>query len=87
MSNNVPMYSAGDILQRKEDKTDLKIILYVCDSFYDETGYSKETYYYVKYINDDRYPPFPMNESSITNYYTKISHPTPKNYYDILFRL
>lgn len=72
MSNNIPKYSVGDILRLNADEKHIKKILCVCDMFYDETGYSRETYYYIRCINDDRYPPSPVKESSIDKYYTKI---------------
>jgi hypothetical protein len=72
MENKVPKYSIGDIIKLNEDNTLMKKIILICESFYDETGYSKEQYYYVKFINDDSYPPDCMKESSIDKYYTKL---------------
>ena len=72
MSNKVPKYSIGDIIKLNEEEKFIKIILCICYSFYDETGYSKEIYYYIKCINSDKYPPSPIKESSIDKYYTKL---------------
>jgi hypothetical protein len=73
MNNIIPKYSVGDIIKLNEDEKIMKIILYIWDKFYDETGYSKEIYYTIKNINDDTYPPIPIKESSIDKYYTKIA--------------
>ena len=71
MDNNVYKYSLGDIIKLNEDNNFKRIIIAIFNEFYDETGYSKEIYYNTKCINDDTYPPCPINEFSIDKYYTK----------------
>jgi hypothetical protein len=67
-------YAIGDIIklkedEMKEDETIIHVIRWVCDSFYDETGVSTEPYYYIQRLYDDRYPPCPIKESAIGEYY------------------
>jgi hypothetical protein len=62
-------YAIGDIIKLKEDETIIHVIRWVCDSFYDETGVSTEPYYYIQRLYDDRYPPCPIKESAIGEYY------------------
>lgn len=73
MDNIVPKYSIGDIIKLNEDNNLIIKIIFIYDTFYDETGYSKEIYYNIKCINDDTYPPCPIKEFSIDKYYTKIN--------------
>jgi hypothetical protein len=72
MYNKSPNYSIGDIIKLNEDEKIMKKILFISNSFYDETGLSKEIYYCIKSINDDRYPPSHIKETSIDKYYTKL---------------
>ena len=67
-------YKIGDMIKLNEDETCINTIVCVCDSFWDETGYSKERYYYIRRIGDDRYPPSPIKESAIGEYYTLCIH-------------
>ena len=63
-------YSVGDILTLNENENYKRVILFISNSFYDETGLSKKVYYFTKQIDTDMYPPCPMKESSIDKYYT-----------------
>ena len=72
MENTIPKYSIGDIIKLNEDNNLIRKIIFIYDTFYDETGYSKEIYYNTECINDDKYPPSPIKESSIDKYYTKL---------------
>jgi hypothetical protein len=71
LNNNLPKYSVNDIIQHN-DYSDLKRkIIFIFESFYDETGWSKEIYYQTITI-ENNIPPTPMKESAIDKYYTKI---------------
>jgi len=68
----IQKYKIGDILQHNEYESMKLRIVYIFDSFYDETGYSKETYYQIIIDNND-IPPAPIKESSLNKYYRIIS--------------
>ena len=74
MEISISKYLINDIIKLNSDETIKKRIIFICDAgtFYDETGYSKEIYYYVIDTNNNIYPPSPMKESSINKYYTKV---------------
>ena len=72
MYNNSPNYSIGDIIKLNEDEKAMKKILYICETFYDESGLSKDIYYCIRSITDDNYPPSYINKTSIDKYYTKL---------------
>jgi hypothetical protein len=74
MNNKLQKYKIGDIIQHNENKTFKRKILFIFGNFYDETGYSKETYYQTIIIeNNNNIPPTPIKESSIDKYYTIVS--------------
>ena len=62
-------YNIDDIIQHNEDTNLTRKIIFIFDSFYDETGYSKEIYYQTIVI-ENNIPPTPLKESSIDKYYT-----------------
>jgi hypothetical protein len=71
MDNKITKYKINDIIQHNEDITLKRKIIFIFDSFYDETGYSKEIYYQTIII-ENSIPPTPLKESSIDKYYKKI---------------
>jgi hypothetical protein len=73
MEVSAPKYSEGDVIKLKTDETFKRVILFVYDTFYDETGLSKERYYCTTVIDNSTYSPSPMKESIIDKYYTKIN--------------
>ena len=62
-------YKIYDIIQHNEDTNLTRKIIFIFDSFYDETGYSEEIYYQTIVI-ENNIPPTPLKESSIDKYYT-----------------
>ena len=62
-------YNIDDIIQHNEDTNLTRKIIFIFDSFYDETGYSEEIYYQTIVI-ENNIPPTPLKESSIDKYYT-----------------
>lgn len=74
MEISISKYSIGDIIKLTSDESVKKRIVLICEpgTFYDETGCSKEIYYYVINIDTNNYPPCPIKESSINKYYTKV---------------
>ena len=62
-------YKIYDIIQHNEDTNLTRKIIFIFDSFYDETGYSEEIYYQTIVI-ENNIPPTPLTESSIDKYYT-----------------
>jgi hypothetical protein len=68
MDNKITKYKINDIIQHNEDITLKRKIIFIFDSFYDETGYSKEIYYQTIII-ENSIPPTPLKESSIDKYY------------------
>jgi len=71
MQNKVSKYAIGDIIKLNSYESVKKIITDICYTFYDETGCSKEIYYYIKLL-DSTFVASPIKESSIDKYYTKI---------------
>ena len=61
-------YKIGDLIQHNEDNTLKRKIVFIFQSFYDETGKSKEIYYQT-IIVENNIPPTPIKESSIDKYY------------------
>jgi len=64
-------YSIDDILQHNTDKMFKRKIIFIFDSFYDETGLTKDVYYQTIAI-EHNIPPTPLNENAIDKYYTKV---------------
>jgi hypothetical protein len=62
-------YKINDIIQHNQDTNLTRKIVFIFDSFYDETGCSKEIYYQTIVI-ENNIPPTPLKESSIDKYYT-----------------
>ena len=71
INNTLPKYSVNDIIYHKFF-LELKLkIIFIFESFYDETGISKEIYYQTIVI-ENSIPPTPIKESAIDKYYKKI---------------
>ena len=73
--SNTEKYALGDILQLKTDPNYKRIIIHIYHSSFSKiskTDNNKEVYYYTKIVDDDKYSPTIMKESSIDMYYTKI---------------
>ena len=69
MTNKSAKYKINDIIQHNQDTNLTRKIVFIFDSFYDETEYSKEVYYLTVVI-ENNIPPMPLKESSIDKYYT-----------------
>jgi len=63
-----PKYCIGDILHHREDNSIKRVVLFIWDIFYDETGISQEVYYQTNTL-ENTVPPCPMKESDIDKYY------------------
>ena len=63
-----PKYCIGDILYHREDNSIKRVILFIWDIFYDETGITAEVYYQTNTL-ENTVPPSPMKESDIDKYY------------------
>lgn len=72
MNNKLAKYKIDDIIQHNEHTNLKRKIIYIFNSFYDETGYSKEIYYETVVI-ENNIPPTPLKESSTDKYYTLLS--------------
>jgi hypothetical protein len=72
INNKLPKYSINDIIQHNMYPNLKRKIISIFDSFYDETGLSKEIYYQTIVI-ENNISPTPMKESAIDKYYIKIS--------------
>jgi hypothetical protein len=67
----IPKYSIDDILQHNKYKNEKRKILHIYYDYYENNNKNKKMFYLIHDLQN-RYPPSPIEESAIDQYYTKI---------------